>query len=44
MYMPMMDGYEAAQCLQQQGYTGMVIALTASAMAHEANRSTPGRM
>jgi CheY-like chemotaxis protein len=39
MHMPVMDGYEATVALRNSGYKGQIIALTASAMAHEANKS-----
>lgn len=39
MYMPVMNGYEATTILRQQGYDGTIVALTASAMAHQANKS-----
>lgn len=39
MYMPGMDGYEATRILRQKNYQGLLVALTASVMAHEANKS-----
>lgn len=39
MHMPVMDGYTAAKTLRQQGYTGLISALTASAMVEETNKS-----
>jgi len=39
MHMPVMNGYEATRTLRQQGYKGVIAALTASAMADDANKS-----
>lgn len=35
MHMPVMNGYDAVHALRRQGYTGMVVAVTASAMSEE---------
>jgi len=32
MHMPVMDGHEAVQTLRKQGYPGLIVAVTASAM------------
>ena len=39
MHMPIMDGYTAAHTLRQQGYKGLISALTASAMVEITNKS-----
>ncbi|HID99285.1 MAG TPA: response regulator [Thiotrichaceae bacterium] len=39
MHMPIMNGYEAASALREKGYSGVIIALTASAMADDVHKS-----
>lgn len=39
MHMPVMSGHEAVQALRDSGYTGLVVALTASAMVSETNKA-----
>ena len=39
MHMPVMNGYEATRTLRQQGYTGLIVAITASAMADDTQKS-----
>lgn len=39
MHMPVMNGYEAVRTLREQGYQGLVVALTASAMAHQSPKA-----
>jgi CheY-like chemotaxis protein len=39
MHMPVMNGYEATQTLRQQGFTGLIVAITASAMADDTQKS-----
>ncbi len=38
MHMPVMDGYAAARMLRENGYKGLISALTASAMVEETNK------
>lgn len=35
MHMPIMSGYQAASAVREQGYQGLIVALTASAMASQ---------
>ena len=39
MHMPVMDGHEATRVLREQGYTGLIIAVTASVMTDETNKA-----
>ena len=39
MHMPVMDGHEATKKLREQGYTGLIIAVTASVMTDETDKA-----
>ncbi|MBL4571724.1 MAG: response regulator [Gammaproteobacteria bacterium] len=39
MHMPVMGGHEAATLLRNHGYTGLIVALTASVMISETSRA-----
>lgn len=39
MHMPVMDGHTAVRTLRQQNYTGIIAALTASALVHDGNQA-----
>ncbi len=39
MHMPVMDGHEAAGAMREQNYTGLVVALTASALVPDTERA-----
>ena len=39
MHMPVMDGHEAVRRLRDEGYTGIIIAVTASAMSSESRKA-----
>jgi len=38
MHMPILDGYAATKTLREQGFTGLIVACTASAMADDIAR------
>ncbi|MEO5333979.1 MAG: response regulator [Magnetococcus sp. YQC-5] len=39
MHMPVMDGHEAVLLLRTKGYTGLIVAVTASASLHDTHRA-----
>lgn len=39
MHMPVMDGHEAVRQLRQQGYDGIIVAITASAMSSDSEKA-----
>ncbi|WDE06115.1 response regulator [Thalassomonas viridans] len=39
MHMPVMDGHEATKKLREQGYQGLIIAVTASVMSDETSKA-----
>ncbi|WDE12582.1 response regulator [Thalassomonas haliotis] len=39
MHMPVMDGHEATRVLREQGYQGLIIAVTASVMSDETSKA-----
>lgn len=39
MHMPVMDGHEAVRLLRHKGYTGLIVAVTASASVYDSNRA-----
>ncbi|MBF0611679.1 MAG: response regulator [Magnetococcales bacterium] len=39
MHMPVMDGHEMVRLLRQEGYAGLVVAVTASAMVSDTHRA-----
>ena len=39
MHMPVMNGYEAVSTLRKKEYTGIIVALTASAMVDDVHKS-----
>jgi len=40
MHMPVMNGHDAVRMLRKRGYSGMIIAVTASAMPHEIDQAS----
>lgn len=39
MHMPIMDGHQATQTLRDQGYDGLIVAVTASAMSSDSEKA-----
>ena len=39
MHMPVMNGYDAARTLRENGYGGLIVAVTASARSHEQGKA-----
>lgn len=39
MHMPVMDGHEAVRRLREQGYTGTIVAVTASVMSSDTRKA-----
>ena len=39
MHMPVMDGHEAARTLRDKGYTGLIVAVTASVMSADSEKA-----
>ena len=39
MHMPLMDGHEATRTLRDKGYTGLIVAVTASVMSADSDKA-----